>query len=76
MLQTSLLLMKSLNKTEAHFLIRSVFFVSKGNIFIINFSLHLMMKHLDILMSVKNSMGSHELVGDIKNRIHFPYTHG
>ena len=31
MLQTSLLLMKSLNKTS-HFLIRSVFFVSKGNL--------------------------------------------
>ena len=32
MLQTSLLLMKSLNKTET-FLICSVFFVSKGNLF-------------------------------------------
>ena len=33
MLQTSLLLVKCLNKTETHFLIRSVFFVSKGNSF-------------------------------------------
>ena len=36
MLQTSLLLMKSLNKTiklRLHFLICSVFFVSKGNLF-------------------------------------------
>ena len=32
MLQTSLLLMKSLNKTETpHFLIRIVLFVSEGN---------------------------------------------
>ena len=29
----NLLLMKSLNKIETHFLIRSVFFVSKGNRF-------------------------------------------
>ena len=33
MLQTSLLLIKSLNKTDSHFLICSVFFVSKGNLF-------------------------------------------
>ena len=33
MLQPSLLLMKSLNKTDSHFLIRSVFFVSKGNLY-------------------------------------------
>ena len=38
MLQTSLLLMKSLNKTDSHFLIRSVFFVSKGNLFDIYFT--------------------------------------
>ena len=31
-LQTSLLLMKSLNKTEAPFLICNVFFVSEGNL--------------------------------------------
>ena len=34
MLQTSLLLMKSLNiNRNSHFLIRSVFFVSEGNLF-------------------------------------------
>ena len=36
MLQTSLLLMKSLNKTET--LICSVFFVSKGNLFDVYFT--------------------------------------
>ena len=38
MLQTSLLLMKSLNKTDPHCLIRSVFFVSKGNLFEVYFT--------------------------------------
>ena len=39
MLQTSLLLMKSLNKTETIFLICSVFFVSKGNLFDVYFTI-------------------------------------
>ena len=39
MLQTSFLLMKSLNKNrESHFLICSVFFVSKGNFFDVYYS--------------------------------------
>ena len=38
MLQTSLLLMKSPNKIETHLLIRSVFFVSKGNLFDVYFT--------------------------------------
>ena len=39
MLQTSLLLIKSLNKTETPiFLICSVFFVSKGNLFDVYFT--------------------------------------
>ena len=38
MLQTSLLLMKSLNKTDSHFLIFSVFFVSEGNLFYVCFT--------------------------------------
>ena len=48
MLQTSLLLTKSLNKTETPiFLIRSVFFVSKGNLFDVYWSTAL--KELTIL---------------------------
>ena len=40
MLQTSLLLMKSLNKTKTPiFLICSVFFVSKGNLFDVYFTI-------------------------------------
>ena len=38
MFERSLLLMKSLNKTDSHFLIRSVFFVSKGNLFNVYFT--------------------------------------
>ena len=39
MLQTSLLLLKSLNKNQdSHFLICSVFFVSKGNLFDVYFT--------------------------------------
>ena len=36
MLQTSLLLMKGLSRTETNFLTHSVFFVSRGNLFIIS----------------------------------------
>ena len=39
MLQTSLLLIKSLNKIDSHFLICSVFFVSIGNLFYVYFTL-------------------------------------
>ena len=40
MLQTSLLLMKGLNKNrDSHFLICSVFFVSKGNLFDVYFTI-------------------------------------
>ena len=36
-LQTSLLLMKSLSKTEVPFSVRNVFFVSKGDLFFFYF---------------------------------------
>ena len=39
MLQTSLLPIKSLNKTETPILISSVFFVSKGNLFYVYLAL-------------------------------------
>ena len=38
MLRTSKLLIKSLNKTDSYFLIRSVFFVSKSNPFDVYFT--------------------------------------
>ena len=54
MLQTSLLLMKSLNKTESPIFLSVVFFVSKSNLFDVYFTLFIMTHILSrVIMRMK-----------------------
>ena len=64
MLQTSLLLMKSLNKTETPILICDVFFVSKGNLFdVLTFICHFAIKCQNLFSGKNKNQGNsfHEL---------------
>ena len=82
MLQTSLLLMKSLNKTETsfQFLICSVFFVFKGNIFFSLFyytaaGVKAVYQYFDILQLVFHFLWDHWAhCGIFENGIMFMYT--